>query len=468
MLVENEQKSMTEKITQKINGHFAIKFFGIYIFLLILGTVILLQPFSLREGQSISLVDAFFVTTSALTATGLSPVGLTSTFNMFGHFIIILLIQFGALSIVMMIAYFWLKIRQKINFNDHKTMINENPLKSENIWTFIKGVLIMVLVIQFVAFVSLSAYFLIADQFNLRQSLFQSLFMVVALFSNAGFDINWSGYSYSMYQTNYFIQSIAIILIFIGSMGLYPLYELKEFLVAKKRKESFKFSTLTKWVLALHIFIWLISAGMIFGLERTRFLADKSILESIYFTLFMGLTTRSAGFTLAPLDSLSTMTQILFMGLMFLGAAPNSFAGGIRLTTIILIALGLKAMLSGKDHIVIKERRIRYDNVFHAFVVMFVAILLVGVGFVSIALFESSVSITRVAFEVISAFGTTGLTLGTVEIMGTPAKIVLMVVMLVGRIGILPLLMRFKGSHQETSEKDRMTGDYPEIDMIVG
>ncbi|MFU8785721.1 MAG: hypothetical protein ACNA7U_00615, partial [Candidatus Izemoplasmataceae bacterium] len=150
--MENENTVRIKKISKSFMNHFAIKFFVAYLLFLFIGALLLRQPFSLRPGESLSMVDALFVSTSAITLTGLSSVSILSTFNMFGHFIILLLIQFGGVTLVMMIAYFWLKLRKKINFNTHKTMINETPYNKDSMVSFIKGVIIMVLVIELIGF----------------------------------------------------------------------------------------------------------------------------------------------------------------------------------------------------------------------------------------------------------------------------------------------------------------------------
>ncbi|MFH5881868.1 TrkH family potassium uptake protein [Liberiplasma polymorphum] len=466
--MENENTVRIKKIADSFMNHFAIKFFVAYFLFLFIGALLLRQPFSLRPGESLSMVDALFVSTSAITLTGLSSVGILSTFNMFGHFIILLLIQFGGITLVMMIAYFWLKLRKKINFNTHKTMINETPYNKDSMVSFIKGVIIMVLVIELIGFILLSSYFLITSTFTLKQSLFQALFMSISLFTNSGFSIAPSGISYSVYQNNYFVQSIAMILIFIGGIGVYPLYEVKEWLVSIKEKVPFKFSLLSKIVLVMHLGIWLVSAILFFGIENARFLADKGFLESVYYALFMSLSTRSAGFSTVSMGELSTMTQMLFMGLMFVGASPNSVGGGIRLTTFLLILLGLKAVLTNKDDVVIRERSVRYDNIFYAFVVIFVAIMVIGSGFVVIAYFESGIPITRIAFELVSAFGTTGLTFETAMVIGSKSKFVLIAVMVIGRIGILPLLFKFQEKEEVLETTNAPKTNYPEIDMILG
>jgi len=255
-------------------------------------------------------------------------------------------------------------------------------------------------------------------------------------------------------------------LMILGAIGFWPLAELKMFIEAKRRKQKYEFSLFTKILVFMHIGLWFASALLVFLVEYNGFLADKGLLESIYYSLFMSLTTRNAGFSTMNMNDMSSTTQVLFGILMFIGSSPNSAGGGIRTTTLLLTFLGIASFSKGRDQVVIKKKSIKPETVYKSIIVVIGAATLIMVALLIMSYSEASLfpayGVKDIFFEIASAFGTTGLSMGLTASLSWVGKLVLIVVMFVGRIGILALLLMFKGNRTASAVK------YPEIDMIVG
>lgn len=445
-------------------GTYARGFVTSYFLFLMIGATLLRLPISLQDGQSLSWLDAMFTSASGLSTTGLSTIVVKDVLTRFGQTVLILIIQFGGIGLIMMVALFWLAIRKKISFSERNMiMTDQNQLSRQGVVRFVRNVLIMIFSIEFIGIVIMSGYLIIfTDHFTIGEAIYQSFFNVISLFTNAGFDIAPGGDSFQMYANDYFIQSLAMTLMFLGAVGFWPLYELKGFIMAKFRGESYEFGMFSKMLFMLHLGIWLISALLLFGIEYNGFLADKSFFEGLYYTLFMSLTTRNAGFSTMDVNQFTGTTQAFFAVLMFIGSSPNSAGGGIRTTTLLLTVLGIRAFARGRDAVVMNSRRIKQETVYKSFIVIFVAAAFI-VSTIIILTMTENFPASSIAFEVASAFGTTGLSLGITSSLTTFGRAMIVLVMFVGRVGILALLLMFK-------PKTKTTGNitYPEIDIIVG
>ncbi len=445
-------------------GSYIRGFVTSYLLFMITGVILLKLPWSVQSGVELSWIDAVFTSASALSTTGLSTIVVKDTFTLFGQTMLALIIQFGGIGVIMMVALFWLVVRRKIGFKQRNMiMTDQNQLSRQGIVRFIRDVLIMIFVIEAIAFSIMFIYLYTAGYFSLFDAFFQAFFTTISLFTNAGFDIAPGGDSFQMFANDYFMQVLAMTLMFTGAMGFWPLAEIKEFIIAKFKKEKFKFSLFVKTLVGLHLFIWIVSAVLLYTLESTRFFADKSIVESGFYALFMSLTTRNAGFSTMEVTGFGDFTHVFFTLLMFVGSSPNSAGGGIRTSTLLVVLLGIKTFIMDEDKPVFKKRALKDETVYKSFVAIIVAGLVVFVQVFLMAIFERDQSANEILFEVVSAFGTTGLSLGITAQLGWFGKIILIMTMFIGRIGVLALLLMFRPSRKTKSQVQ-----YPEMDMIVG
>jgi Trk-type K+ transport system membrane component len=428
------------------------------------GAIMLKLPISIQDGQSLSWLDAIFVSVSGMSTTGLTTVVVKDVLTVFGQTVLAFIIQFGGIGLIMLVSIFWLVMRKRISFRE-RTMImtDQNQIGRAGIVRFVKNVLIMIVTIEIIGFIIMGSYLAIAysDVFTISEAYFQAFFLTISMFTNAGFDISPGGDSLMMYNTDYFMQTLAMGLMLLGAIGFWPLAELKSWYEAKKKHEKFEFTLFTKILVSMHLGLWLISAIAVYGVEFNGFLADKGFFEGIYYSLFMSLTTRNAGFATMNMTDMSATIQILFGVLMFIGSSPNSAGGGIRTTTFLLTIMGIIAFARGKDQIVIRRKSIKFETVYKSLMVVIGAGTLIVTALLIMTATEDFL-VKEIFFEITSAFGTTGLSLGITSELTVVGKLVIIAVMFIGRVGILSLLLMFKGDKQKSGLQ------YPEIDLIVG
>lgn len=442
---------------------YAKGFFFSYLFMIFIGAILLSLPISVRSEASLNWVDALFTAASALSVTGLSTIVVGETFTVFGLVILLLLIQFGGMGLTMMVALFWLIARKKIGFRERSMiMTDQNQFSRRGMVRFVRNVLIMVFIIEAVGFIIISHYLFFRGYFPYGEALFQGLFLAISLTANAGFDIAPNADSFQMFSSDIPMQIFGIILMFLGSVGYWVLAEFKEWLSALWHKEKYRFSYFVKLIFKLHVFFVLFGAILIGVFESSQFLSDKGPVEAIFYTLFMSITTRNAGFSTMDVNDFMPHTRMILLALMFIGASPNSFGGGIRTTSIVLVILSIRAFALGRFEVVINRKRIKEETVYKAFVALSAGLLIVFTGSILLSVIESF-PLEAVIFEVTSAFGTTGLSMGITSQLHTLSKLILVVIMFIGRLGILALVMMFK---PDVVLKARHK--YPEADIIVG
>lgn len=445
-------------------GTYARGFIFSYLFVLLLGASLLKMPFSLQSGVTLTWGDALFTASSALSVTGLTTIVVADVFTLLGQTILLFIIQFGGIGLIMMVAIFWLVVRKKIGFKERNMiMTDQNQISRRGIVKFIRNVIIVIFTVEALAFIIIGSYLYISGYFpDIKEAFFQSFFLTISLFTNAGFDIAPNNDSFQMFAQDYFMQFMGISLIFLGAVGFWALAEFKEKFIAKLKGEKYKFSLFVRVLLIMYIGLWILGAVVIFLVEHDGFLADKGLIESIFYALFMSITTRNAGFSTMDVNEFSSPTQVFLMILMFIGASPNSVGGGIRTTTFLVIILSVRAFALGQDHVILFSRKLKQETIHKSFITLTVASMLV-VSYIFVLAVIEPFPTSDIAFEVFSAFGTTGLSMGITSDLHVFSKILLSILMFVGRMGVLALLLMFK-----PDRKTKGAVKYPETDIIVG
>lgn len=461
-----------KKIKKFFFGTYIRGFVVSYFLFLMAGATLLKLPISVQDGQTFAWIDAIFISVSGMSTTGLSTVTVVDVLTPFGQTVLAFILQFGGVGLIMFISTFWLLLRRKIGFRERNMiMTDQNQIGKAGIVKFIKNVLIMIFSIEIIGFVLMSIILLVnhSDVFTFKEALFQAFFLTISMFTNAGFDISPNQAdlpSLFMYKTDYAMQILAMTLMVLGAIGFWPLSEFKLYIEAKRRKEKYEFSMFSKILVFMHLGLWIVSAIIVYIIEFDGFLAspDVGLVQGIFHSLFMSLTTRNAGFATMSMNDMSDTTQVLFGVLMFVGSSPNSAGGGIRTTTLLLTVLGFVAYARGREQVIVGKRSIKADTVYKSLIVFIGATALIVTGLFIMSISEQGqwFGVKEIFFELASAFGTTGLSLGITGDLTVVGKLVLIVVMFVGRVGVLALLLMFKGNRQPSNVK------YPEIDMIVG
>lgn len=451
-------------------GTYARMLVSTYFLFALTGALLLMLPFSVQSGQSLSFVDAFFTTVSGMSTTGLSTINVAATLTPFGKIVLAMILQIGGIGIMMLLATYWLLIGKKIGFKQRSIIAAEqNQISLNGVIRLIRNILIVLISVQVISFIIMSLYLIVnyRQDFGVSGAIFQAFFLTISLVTNAGYDID-PGTSMFRYSSDYFMQFMGMALMFIGAVGFWPLSEFKDWVQAKRKKEIYRFSFISRILVKMHIGIWILSAVAFFFMEMNHFLSDKSIIDGTFYALFMTLSTRNSGFATMNVTLLTDATQMMFSALMFIGSSPNSAGGGIRTTTFLITIFAIYSFAIGREQVIINKKAIKEMAVLKSFVVVVGALFLVTIASILLMATQNHLVpahpflFKEAFFEVSSAFGTTGLSLGITDSINVIGKIILLIVMFIGRVGILTLLL-ILNTHQANNNIR-----YSETEIMVG
>ncbi|WP_347860737.1 TrkH family potassium uptake protein [Salimicrobium sp. PL1-032A] len=427
-----------------------------YLIAVTIATILLSLPVAYEQGVKIPFIDTLFVAVSAVSVTGLTPVSISDTFSTTGYFLIALMLQFGGIGIMTIGTIIWIILGKKIGLKERQLiMTDQNQSNFQGIVRLVLQIVLLVLFIEFIGFMVLGTYFL--QYYDPGEAYLQGFFGAVSAMTNGGFDI--TGSSLIPFQDDYFVQFINMMLIISGAIGFPVLIEVKQYLFESGERTRFslfvKLTTITFLALVVFGFI------MIILLEFNHFFAGRSWHEILFYALFQSVTTRSGGLSTMDVSQFTEQTQLFMSSLMFIGASPSSVGGGIRTTTFALVVIFILTFARGTTNIRIFRREVHHEDLNRAVVVTLMAVLTVFTSVLFVSVVEPF-SLTEILFEVCSAFGTVGLSLGITSELTTFTKLLLMVLMFVGRIGILTFLFSFK------KEKKKGNYHYPKERVIIG
>ncbi|WP_064093046.1 TrkH family potassium uptake protein [Rossellomorea aquimaris] len=423
-----------------------------FLFFIIVGMLLLKLPFATTE--SISWLDALFTTTSAMTVTGLVVVDTGSVFTLFGETVVMLLIQIGGLGIMSFAVLIFMMIGKKIGFKER--LLLQQALNQTSVGGVIKLVQYL-FVFSFIveAFAVILLSFEWVPEFGWKRGLYVSLFHSISAFNNAGFSI-WSD-SLMGYMGSPIVNLTISILFIIGGIGFTVLVDLW------KSTSIRKLSLHTKIMIVGTLIINFFAMMMFFLLEfnNPHTLGDLSLFDKLLGSYFQGVTPRTAGFNTLDYGNMESSTLLLTILLMFIGAGSASTGGGIKLTTFFVIVLSSLAFLREKKEIRIFRRTIDQNYIFKALAVCMISVLLVFGALFVLNITEKEASFLSILFEVVSAFGTVGLSMGLTASLTAIGKWVIIIVMFSGKLG--PLTLAFSLSRPD-KEKIR----YPKEDILTG
>ncbi|RHW41488.1 TrkH family potassium uptake protein [Neobacillus notoginsengisoli] len=413
-----------------------------YLSAIIISTFLLMMPVTLQEGVKLSFIDALFTAVSAVSVTGLSTISLHETLSYTGTFILAFILQIGGIGVMTLGTFVWLILGRKIGLRERMLiMTDQNQSALSGLVYLLREILVLIVAIELIGALILGVHFL--NYFPTWQEAFrQGLFASVSATTNAGFDI--TGQSLIPFANDYLVQTINILLIILGAIGFPVLIEFREFL-AQRKKGHFRFSLFTK--IAVTTFAALLVAGtvFIFIFEANHLLTGKNWIEAFFYSAFHSTSTRSAGLSTIDINQFSTPTHLLLCLFMFIGASPSSVGGGIRTTTFAIALLSVISYARGNSTIKVFKREIMPEDIVKSYIVIMTAFMLCGFSVIFLSFIEPSFSLMEILFEVSSAFGTTGMSLGITPELGTVGKSLLMTLMFIGRIGIFSFLFLVRG-----------------------
>ncbi|MDL4841998.1 TrkH family potassium uptake protein [Aquibacillus rhizosphaerae] len=447
------------KITKQLSTIHLIVLF--YLLAVCFSTILLSIPLLHQSGVELTFLDTLFTAISAISVTGLTVVSTADTFNAFGKVALTVVLQFGGIGIMTLGTFIYILFGKKIGLRGRQLIkIDQNRTTLAGLVKLMLKILQIIVIIELIGTVILATYFLTYFD-TWQEALLQGFFGAVSATTNAGFDI--TGSSLIPFADDYFVQFINMILLILGAIGFPVLIEIQELLSGKYKgnNEKYNFSLFTKITTITFFGLILLGWLLIYLFERNQFFADKSWHETLFYSLFQSVTTRNGGLATMDVSDFSLPTLLTISVLMFIGASPSSVGGGIRTTTFAIMLLSIFNYAKGNTSIKVFGREVDQEDVMRSFIVIATATMLCVT---SIIILSSSENFPMIAiiFEVTSAFGTTGLSMGITPDLSWFGKCVIMFLMFVGRIGIFSFLFLLRG--KETKDLYR----YPKEKIIIG
>jgi trk system potassium uptake protein TrkH len=400
--------------------------------------------------------------------TGLIVVDTGTKLTFFGQCVVLLLIQVGGLGIMTFSVYLFIYLKVGVSTRG-RWIINETLMHSPvSSWRdLIRGIFLMTLVIEAVGAVLLAFAFVPALGF--LDGIYSALFHSVSAFCNAGFSL----FSDSLigFRDHPLVNLTVMGLIILGGIGFLVIRELIQFarIRARERFQRPKLSLHSKIVLVASAFLIVYGTTMIGWLESDNALAGMSLLEGFWTSLFQSVTARTAGFNTIDLNAFRAPTVFLIIFLMFIGASPGSAGGGVKTTSMALFFAIFYNRLKGNQHTSLFRRTIPEDVISKALALVLLAIILIALALFALMIVqnptlahENAPEFLHYTFEAFSAFGTVGLSLGATAKLNSMGKLIIIVLMFVGRVGLLTVAFAIAGRVR------RHAPHYAEENIMIG
>lgn len=423
---------------------------GSFLLVIAVGTLLLTLPISSRTGR-LGVIDAMFTATSATCVTGLVVRDTWSQFSLFGQVVILMLIQVGGLGLVTLTSFFALAARRRMGFRDLRLLgesVSADGLSKAT--EVLKIVIKLAAAFEAVGIVLLLFAFM--PQFG-AEGVWVSVFTAISAFCNAGFDLFGRFGAYSSlvpYVNNYYVQAVIMFMIMAGGLGFMVWVELAEY--RKKRRLSLH----AKVVLQFSVIFWVGGAALLALLEwsNPRTMGGLSVPGKIMAALFQSVSTRTAGMNTIDLAACSPISKLLMSVLQFIGAAPGSTGGGVKVTTFAVLILTIRSVAQGRDDCVIGGHHIESKTVYRALTIIVIgAVAAFGSAVVVYYNTAETVSVIDCIFESCSAFGTVGLSVGVTGQLNTGAKLLYMACMFMGRVGPVSLAISLTAKPDDNKRK---------------
>ncbi len=453
--IANISNGIVKLVNKKTNP--ALMLASSFFIIIIIGTVLLLLPRCTTS--PISIVDALFISTSAVCVTGLTPLEVSSIFTIEGQFVIILLIQIGGLGVMTLTSFFALffmgstGLYNQIAIKDMISLGSINSLVATLL--YILGFTLAIEAIgMFFIFTSIHGTL----GLTINQELFFAGFHSVSAFCNAGFSTLQGnlGNSLLISEHNMFFITISCLII-LGGIG-FPIlmnfknvikYHINKFLsLSIKKGKDFKrvyhiTDLNTKIVLFTTFLLLVFGTALMAFFEWNNAFANMPFIDKLVQSFFNAVSPRTAGFTSIDLTHFSIQSLLIYLFLMWVGGAAQSTAGGIKVNVFAVAWLNFVAMLRGTERIDVYGRELAQSSIRRANATIFISLLTISSFVFIISYIEPNIPLFNIVFECFSAIGTVGSSLNTTAILSEPSKILITILMFIGRVGVVTLLLSF-------------------------
>jgi len=421
-----------------------------------IGTGLLSLPQATAAGKSTSFIDALFTATSAVCVTGLIVKDTATHWSHFGKTVILILIQAGGLGIMTMTTLFAVLLGRQITLRGR--LVAEEALgrmSSSGIVKLVLTIAATTVLIEAAGAVLLFLRFFFSYEYSWYRAIYHAIFHSVSAFCNAGFSLYAT--SLSQFHSDSLINLTIMSLIVIGGLGFGVLIDLYNY------RRNKKISLQSKIILRTSFLLIIIGAIILFLLERDNAstIAAMPFLDQIKAVLFQSITPRTAGFNTVETNALHQTSILLMMVLMYIGASPGSTGGGIKTTTFSTLLAGVAAAVRGKPDAEMFGRRLPVSLVWKALAVATISLALI-ISVTLVLQTTEGMRLQDVLFEVISAFGTVGLSTGVTSELSSVGRLLITFTMFTGRVGPFTLALAL------TAREKKALLRYPQEGIIIG
>ncbi|MEZ4855271.1 MAG: potassium transporter TrkG [Gelidibacter sp.] len=456
------------KYIYKIYFNPAILFVGSFGIFSLIGAFFLMLPKVTTHG--ISFIDALFTSTSAICVTGLAVLDTAHDFTQLGQTVILILIQIGGLGILTFTSFFAYFFKESSSFREG--MYVKDFTASENLQDVFKmavKIVVFTLVLELLG--AILIYSSIDKVTSVQNKVFFSIFHSISAFCNAGFSTSSSSFYDPGLRFDYSLQWVIMALIVFGGLGYNIVFNtftyFKNFFInlfhQKKRVQSVRVITLNSKIILITTGILLVAGFVFFYFAEANHTLKEhtTTFGRVTAAMFSSVTPRTAGFNTVDYTQVATPSLLFIILLMWIGASPASTGGGIKTSTFAIATLNIIATARGKKRIEINTREISSSTVNRAFAIICISLIVIGTGIILLLFFEPDKSLLAVAFECFSAYSTVGLSLNVTPTLTEPSKLVIILIMFMGRIGMLNLLFGMLGQVEQKFYK------YPQENILI-
>lgn len=428
-----------------------------------LGSLALSLPFAQTPTSLATYFDHLFMAVSMVCVTGLSVVPLSETYNIWGQLIALILIQIGGLGFITFIGLFYLRFQQKLSFSNRAAIQEStNYTQPKSLKNFLKSVFLITFLIEGVGAFLLSFRFV--PLLGWSDGLFTSIFLSVSAFCNAGFD-NLGRSSLIQYQTDPLVILTISLLIITGGLGFSVWFDLQTNLLEKHPLKRLRFHT--KVVLGASGFLLAFGtlSTLITEYHNPATLGDLNFWDSFLVAFFQSVTVRTAGFSTVDFTQMRPASIIFLVHQMFIGGAPGGTAGGLKVTTFLVLLAYARAEILGLPHVNLWKRSVSPKTVQKSFTILMVYFVSLMSSLALLSYFDGdSHRFLYVMMEAVSALSTVGVSANLTSTLNNACLTIIMLLMFMGRIGPLTLLISF--ADRKPSRKSTLK--YAKANLLVG
>lgn len=413
-----------------------------FLVVILVGSLLLSLPISSASGNAVPYLDALFTATTATCVTGLVTLPTVTTWSVFGHVIILVLIQVGGLGVITIMSAFMILLQKRMGLNSRLLLQDAFNLNSiSGIIRFVKRVLLGTFLVEGIG--ALLYMIVFVPEYGLR-GIWISVFTSISAFCNAGIDIIAEN-SLCNYATNPLINAVTSLLIIFGGIGYIVWWDIAGYgkSTAVKKYRGFRNLSLHSKIAIVTTLILIFGGGiliLLFEYDNPLTIGNLSIFDKIQVSLFQSISTRTAGFATVPQQDLTNASSILCLLLMFIGGSPVGTAGGIKTVTVAVLVVSAIATIQNKQDVSMFNRNIPKQMVNKAVAVtlMSFSIMLTSTILLSAV---SDADALDILFETVSATGTVGLTRDLTPHLNSPGKMIIIGTMYLGRVGPISLAL---------------------------